>query len=511
MDAHTAHLAAVAGALGVGVLMLGRGRWMLLAGLALLVAAEAGLVASLSGGIGLGSVSAAAATGGALAAAALLAGAAALFVRWPVATIPALLVAAPFRLPIDFDSSHQFLIAAAEPGQLGRLLPLYFVLTAAALALAWRLLRGAEARPLPLLLALPAGLFLGFAAISLTWTDDLEAARQLLEFFLLPFAGLVAVIGRSPFGESLPRVLAICALALASLFAAIGIYQGITQELLFFAPNLELSNENTEYFRVTSLFGDPSLYGRHVVLGLAVLIVLLAMRKASPAWGIPLACFLAAGLLFSYSQSSMTALVAVTLAVLAVTGGRGTRLAVGGILVAGVLVLAGVGASAAVRGDSLREATSDRSRRVEDTTRVIADHPIVGVGLGAQPRASQDRSDRDEPTPSFVSHTTPLTIAAELGAVGLALYLALLVCGVLLLGAVRRRAPALGLALAAVFLALFVHALFYSGFVEDPITWVVLAVGAAYLSASGAVNAQGRLGGKRPRATEAAETAPTTR
>jgi peptidoglycan/LPS O-acetylase OafA/YrhL len=64
----------------------------------------------------------------------------------------------------------------------------------------------------------------------------------------------------------------------------------------------------------------------------------------------------------------------------------------------------------------------------------------------------------------------------------LALYLWLLVGGVLMLERVRRGDQALGLALAATFLALFVHALFYSGFLEDPITWVVLAVGAGYLS-----------------------------
>jgi hypothetical protein len=47
---------------------------------------------------------------------------------------------------------------------------------------------------------------------------------------------------------------------------------------------------------------------------------------------------------------------------------------------------------------------------------------------------------------------------------------------------VRRREQTLGLALATSFLALFVHALFYSGFLEDPITWLVLAVGAGWLA-----------------------------
>ena len=42
---------------------------------------------------------------------------------------------------------------------------------------------------------------------------------------------------------------------------------------------------------------------------------------------------------------------------------------------------------------------------------------------------------------------------------------------------------AFGLALAAVFVALFVHSLFYSGFFEDPVTWLVLGVTSSFLAA----------------------------
>ncbi len=57
----------------------------------------------------------------------------------------------------------------------------------------------------------------------------------------------------------------------------------------------------------------------------------------------------------------------------------------------------------------------------------------------------------------------------------------------------RRRDAALGLALGAVLLSLFVHALFYSGFFEDPITWLALAVGASFLAARGAAGGAARL------------------
>ncbi|MDQ2910594.1 MAG: signal peptidase complex subunit 2, partial [Actinomycetota bacterium] len=45
----------------------------------------------------------------------------------------------------------------------------------------------------------------------------------------------------------------------------------------------------------------------------------------------------------------------------------------------------------------------------------------------------------------------------------------------------RRLDTALGMGLAAVLLALFVHSLAYSGFFEDPVTWLVLAVAASFV------------------------------
>ena len=73
-------------------------------------------------------------------------------------------------------------------------------------------------------------------------------------------------------------------------------------------------------------------------------------------------------------------------------------------------------------------------------------------------------------------------MAAELGVVGLALYAWLLLGGARLIAACGRRDEAMGLALGVAFLALFVHALFYSGFLEDPLTWLVLGVGCGYLT-----------------------------
>ena len=345
-----------------------------------------------------------------------------------------------------------FPLSLAEDGQLGRLLPLYFVLAAAALALAWRTVRGdsGAARALPRAVALPAAGFLAFACLSLTWADQLDAGAELLVFFTVPFALLMGVVARAPFPDWAPRALFRIGVALAAIFAAIGLYQAITRELFFFAPNLAVSNANSDYFRVTSLFGDPSLYGRHLVLGIGLLLVVLALGRIDLRLGIALLVLMWAGLFVSYSQSSMVALVAVTLAIAAATGGRQVRLVVGVGLALVCLLGVGFLASIELRGDSLRRETSDRTQRVEDTARVVSDAPVVGVGIGGQPTASRRLSGRDRPTPNFVSHTTPLTVAAELGAIGLALYVWLLVGGARTIAAVGRLEPALGLALGAV-------------------------------------------------------------
>jgi O-antigen ligase len=479
--ADTAQLAALGGALGSVLVLLARGRLPLLAGLVLLAAAELSFVWALGGGPldRLSGVSGAAAVTLGLVA---VGGAAALFAQRPALVPIAVLVTAPLRPPLSFDSSSALLVQIADDGRLGRLLPLYFVLAAAATALVWRALRGRELRPLPMQVALPAAAFFAFACCSLLWADDVEAGTNLLLFFTLPFVALLATVARAELPDWAPRALAAVALALATLFAAVGLWQAATHELFFYAPNLAASNANTDYFRVTSLFGDPSLYGRHLVLGIGVALALLATRRWRVSPLIGLLAVMWAGLLFSYSQSSMVALLVVTVLLAVATGDRRVRRAVALLALAAALVGCGFLAVQVADGESLNRITSDRTNRVEDALRVIEEHPVVGVGIGGQPRASRRLVGSERPTPNFVSHTTPLTVFAELGAIGLALYAWLLGGGAWLILQVRRRDEALGLALGAAFVGLFVHALFYSGFLEDPITWLVIAIAAGYCS-----------------------------
>jgi O-antigen ligase len=143
--------------------------------------------------------------------------------------------------------------------------------------------------------------------------------------------------------------------------------------------------------------------------------------------------------------------------------------------------------------ESARRVTSGRLPLASRTLPVFVDHPLAGVGIGAQPWASSQREGAKRRESRNTSHTTPFTVAAELGLLGLAAY------GAFLFGAargaflVRRREQALGLALVATLTVLAVHSLFYSGFFEDPLTWLVPGLAGSCLAVRGGAPPRGAL------------------
>jgi hypothetical protein len=101
--------------------------------------------------------------------------------------------------------------------------------------------------------------------------------------------------------------------------------------------------------------------------------------------------------------------------------------------------------------------------------------------VGGQPRASSEIARKGSPSRN-ASHTTPLTILAELGVIGLALYVWLLAATAWALVLVSRIDRTFGIGLAATLLVLVVHSFLYAGFLEDPLTWGIIGVAAATLA-----------------------------
>ncbi|MGH3034377.1 MAG: O-antigen ligase family protein [Gaiellaceae bacterium] len=418
------------------------------------------------------------------AAASAMVGAGFLLARFPAAIPLLLVVAAPFRIPVELGGQEAFL-----------LVPLYAALGAAGSSLLIRSFRGEELTKLSPLLAWPVAAFVALSSASLLWSQDLRAGEIELLFFLFPFVVLLAVLARSALAAWTARALAASVVALALVFAGVGVWQ-LWSERLFFARDIEVANAYTSYFRTSSLFSDSSVYGRHLVVAIVVLLVALWLGRLPLLAGAALIAALWTGLYFSYSQSSLVALIVGALVVSLAAASRLERRVI--VAAAGVFALVGaafVGATA--RGDSIQRFTSGRSTLSELSVRVFLDHPAVGVGIGAQPEASRAQGGRPEAERN-ASHTTPLTVAAELGVLGLAVYGAFLLGATRLLAAVYRRDRALGLGLGGTFLVVFVHSLLYAGFFQEPIMWGVLAVAAAAVLPAAPVVAP-----SRPRSQEA--------
>ena len=109
-----------------------------------------------------------------------------------------------------FDSSNRFLVSIAEDGRLGRLLPLYFVLAAAAAgARLARAARRSRCGALPRVIALPAAAFfalrLPVAALGRRPRGRRPTCSRSSR---CPFAALLAMVARADYPDWVPRALA---------------------------------------------------------------------------------------------------------------------------------------------------------------------------------------------------------------------------------------------------------------------------------------------------------------
>ena len=464
----------VLGALGLAVLVVARGRIARLAALAATIVGGAVLVVTLrpEGNDALIAVA------GVLGVAAAV-GLAALFLRWPWLLPMAALACAPARVPVKVGGEEANL-----------LLPLYAVVLAGALALAWELLRGDDrARELGPL-AWPLAAFLAWAGISLVWSDGARLGAVSLAAFSLPFGLLALMLARLPWKRRWLEALAVQLIAMAVVFAGTGFYQWVTRDV-FWNPKVIIGNVYAPFYRVNSLFWDPSIYGRFLVVAILVALVsvLYGARRDSVVAAVVVVA-LWVGLLFSFSQSSFVALVAGVLGAIALSWERRSVVALG---VAVVALLAAGFVVPSVRAeifDNTDRATGNRSSLVREGLRIAADHPLGGVGLGGFKSAYGERVGFLAADPArAASHNTPVTVAAELGIPGLLVF-AWLVSAALWLPfrrASRSFAGRASLCFGLALLAILVHSLFYNAFFEDPMSWGLLgltALGYAWRSST---------------------------
>jgi O-antigen ligase len=212
-----------------------------------------------------------------------------------------------------------------------------------------------------------------------------------------------------------------------------------------------------------------------------------------------------AGLVLSLSQSSFAALLG-GLAILGVLRwkplpvlGAIAALAAGAVAV--VLLAPGSLEIDTRSTASLDKATSGRFDLVSGALSMARDRPLWGFGSGAFAERYRAREGVRSERVAAVSHTIPLTVAAEQGAIGLLAYLALMVAALRLVFAgvrARVRVPDPGIeavaaaAVAAMFCALVLHTFVYAAFLEDPLSWTLLALAGALAARAPAESPRGR-------------------
>jgi O-Antigen ligase. len=464
-----------------------------------------------------------------LAATAILA---AVFRRWPIVLPLAIVFALPFRVPLT---------AGGETANL--LVPLYLVIAGGVVASGIRDWAHQAAGPVTgrgpaggrrasVLGPLPAPPAEGAAkwlprvlasvvvlyALQVLYSADFSKGLQNVCFFLVPFTVAYALLSDFKWDRNLLTFVLWVVAIEAVLFVVVGSGEYVSKSL-FWNNQVIRSNDFHTYFRVNSVFWDPNIYGRYLALVIVVAMAALLWAKERRSFLLltALIVVLWIGLAPTFSQSSFIALLA-GLAVLAALRWSWKRtlgtVAVGAIAAVLLMTLAGV-----LNFSRLNIDTSGRANLVSGGIHLFGQRPIYGYGSGSFPTAYKEHIATHK-APVSVSHTEPITVAAEQGVVGLALYAALIVTALWTMTTglrswmpglpasraggpgrgprtdtpARPQAPSPGqdprataasrAAVLAAFVALLVHTMAYAGFFEDPTTWVLLAVGASLAAAA---------------------------
>jgi O-antigen ligase len=453
----------------------------------------------------------------ALALAAVLASAALAlgFRRWPILLPLAIVAALPFRIPLH---------AGGDTANL--LVPLYLVIAGGVLTTAWSSWgsrrsaspagsgpAGHAARWLPRALAAVVALY----AVQTIYSTDFSKGLQDICFFFVPFSLVYALLRDVTWDRRLLTLVLWVVGVEAVAFVLVGSVEYATREL-FWNDQVIRSNEFHTYFRVNSVFWDPNVYGRYLALVIVVAMAALlwARERRNLALLTALVAILWLGLAPTFSQSSFIAVLA-GLAVLAALRWslKWTVSAVALGAVAAVLVVTLAGGSSKINFSRINIDTSGRANLVSGGVHLFAQRPLQGYGSGSFQRAYREHIETHG-APVSISHTEPITVAAEQGIVGLAAYLALLATALATMssGLLRSRPaapdaaeggpaggrtasvlgppsptpPAGGIAaraaVLAAFIALVVHTMAYAGFYEDPITWVLIAAAGSLAAAA---------------------------
>lgn len=338
-------------------------------------------------------------------------------------------------------------------------------------------------------------LYPALATLSLLWSIDRASSIEQLVFFLVPFQLLYALVRAWVRDGDDVRRPALAFVGFGLLTAAVGLFQAATTTV-WWNPKVIDANRFRADFRTNSLFYDPNIYGRVLVLAMLVLVAWMLVTRLDRRRAIAaVACLavLTTALWNTYSQSSWFALAAALGFIAVLTLPPAARRWAGGLILVALLVAVPLGARA-LSGDD----ADGRIAVVRDGIELASDRPVAGWGVGTFQTAAlrQARGEQRASIGLTASHTTPVTVIAELGILGGIAYVLLLGAALVVALARWRRAstPAAlaraqgeldastGWPIAPIIfatgavVALVAHSLLYAGFFEDATLWIALAL-----------------------------------
>lgn len=279
-----------------------------------------------------------------------------------------------------------------------------------------------------------AGSGWGGRVLGATWRAEV-LANGLIEMlaFLIPFGIVMMLVFRYVAGDDGLRRILLTLMGSAVALAVIGIVQYPTRWLIFNRAGIMDGYELGNGFRVNSLFWDPNMFSRFLII---TLLLCIAVMVAVPLWRrrLTAASFLLAGAnLLTLSRSGWIAFAVgfVVFGFAWLGRRRGALVAAAALLVlaatGGLLLTArGVNVTRAklAKPWGMNKLTGGRLYLAEAALKMAADRPAGGAGYGAYSDLYPDYRNRHASKKLTESHTTPLTMVAELGIPGLLVFVA---------------------------------------------------------------------------------------
>lgn len=215
----------------------------------------------------------------------------------------------------------------------------------------------------------------------------------------------------------------------ALLLAPLAFYEGFTGKLIWQAEQLL----KEPVLRVNATFVDPNIFARYLVLAIAAnfILQLYTREKGTRVFYLAVLPILLAELVMTSSRGGIITLAVVLLAALIMLPNRKAPLWVIGLgVLCGVIVLFGrpeIWERLLSVTQNFEVSNPQRLYLWKAAIAIFRDHPITGTGLGSFQTVFLKeyvhlRTVSDGAT---LSHTTVLTIASELGIIGLSVLVVL--------------------------------------------------------------------------------------